>query len=336
MTKKKTRKEDAESIVGKNQAEEIDALAKVSTQRSDVLIEMSETEAETIELINEIEEKAKVDSEDTQDDAADESDGETEEGDNKNAKKSKSEVVEKFEDATMDKVVNEPPDYVANLPFGGATSMKDAENYVAAKNEAIYLMDMWSVFCSVMYNIMDRPDVTDKRSAMNAAVDEFKNVLTAKAMVAFAMTEKSTAVESHELQPALDALLSTIDNSLKLESDVNERLTTINPALQELGGHISEYVTSKSQVIESPVPQKPDEEKLLTEIKSLVQPLSEALGILREEVSTLKSQVKAGDVPVKNRIPAPRTMTAGVYKAQEQEQPKPGSLTSIIRKSVGL
>lgn len=308
---KRTRKQDAESIIGKNQAEEIDALAKVSTQKSDVLIEMSETEEETNELVAEIEE-----TEPAPEPVVEES------------------VVKKFEDDTMDKVVNETPDYAANLPYGGATSMKDAENYVAAKNEAIYLMDMWSIFSNVVWNIMERADVADKRSAVNAAVDEFKNVLTAKAMVAFSVVEK--AIESHELQPALDALIDTIDNSLKLESDVSGKLTAINPALRELGGRISEYVTNKSQVEETPVPQKPDEEKLITEIKSLVQPLSEALGILREEVSMLKSQVKAGDVPVKNRIPAPRTMTASIYKTQEQEQPKPGSLTSIIRKSVGL
>lgn len=321
MPKKTTRKEDAASIVGVDLAEEIEAKSKTSIHRSNALVEMSEVAEETQELIQEVETTTIT----TPTEVPEKSEN----------------VAEKFEDATMDAAVNSPPDYVANLPYGGATSMKDAENYVAARDEAIYLMDMWSVFSNVVWNIMDRSDVQDKRASLNAAVDEFKNVLTAKAMVAFSITEKSESpatielsVQEHELQPAIDVFIGAVDNSLKLDSDTAGKLNSLNPALEELGNQISQYVVSKSST-QTPVPQNPNVD-ILVQIKELIQPLAERIGILTEDVNTMKSQTKASEVVVPRRIPAPRTLTAETLRAATPEQPKQGSLKSIIRKSVGL
>lgn len=352
MTKKKiTRKEDAASIVGENLAEEIELKQKASAHKSDALVdalvEMSETVEETQELIKEIEEiegkegeNEGEDKEDhignsdtiakTSDAAVEESDALVEEA------IAKPGLTAKFEDATMDHALEQPPSYMDDLPYGGATTMNDANGYVAAQKELVLVSDWWYVFQNVAWNIFQRDDVANKREALTTAIDEFKNMLVAKAMTTFSnsVTEKS-AVDAHELQPALDALLDSIDNSLQLEADVNGKLIAINPALAELGTHISEYVTDKSKV--EPVPQKKDEDNLLTEIKSLVQPLTEAMGILREEVSVLKSQVKAGDPAQvsKSRIPVPRTLTAEIYK-NIQPEVKQGSLKDIVRKSVGL
>jgi transglutaminase/protease-like cytokinesis protein 3 len=197
-------------------------------------------------------------------------------------------------------------------------------------------MDMWSVFSTVVWNIMERSDVADKRTAVNTAVDEFKNVLTAKAMVAFSVTAVE-APEPHELKSAIDALLANIDNSLVMDADLNGKLATINPTLQELGNSILQYITAKSQVVESPVPtENKNNDTLLAELKSLVQPISDALASLQGEVGLLKSQTNAQSVQSKSRIPQPRTFASSIYKSQEVETPKPGSLRAIVNKSVGL
>lgn len=237
----------------------------------------------------------------------------------------------------MNAVTKEPAETVSYLPYDGAISMKEAEKFVAMQKETIFVMDAWSVLTNVAWNIFERNDVPDKKTALNVAVDEFRNMLAAKSMVAFA--QLSTNVENdHELKPALDALLANIDNTLTMESDVYGKLATINPSLQELGSKILEYVTAKSQVVEEkPVPaENENKDTLLAELKSIVQPLSDAITNLQGEVGILKSQTSAKNVEPKSRIPAPRTFTSSIYKSQEVEQPKPGSLRAIVNKSVGL
>jgi len=315
---KKTRKEDAESIVGKELAEELETKQKASVQRSDALIEMAETEP-TVEPEVPVEEETSASEEIPEEVVA----------------RVEAAEVAKSDDA-MDAVMSEPAAMVDNLPYGGATSMKDAEKFVAMQNETIFVMDAWSVLTNIAWNIFERKDIPDKKAALNGAVDEFRNMLAAKSMVAFA--QLSTTVENdHELKPTLDALLANIDNTLTMESDVNGKLATINPSLQELGSKILEYVTAKSQVEEKPVPaQDKNKETLLAELKSIVQPLSDAIANLQGDVGILKSQTSAKNVETKSRIPAPRTFTSSVFKSQEAEQPKPGSLRAIVNKSVGL
>jgi len=330
MTKKKTRKEDAESIVGKDEAEKIEMAQKASQQRSDVLIEMSDvTEEETQELVNEVEaeEPEETPVEEPVEEPAPEpvsepvSEPVVEEA-----------QVEKSEDEVMGNALNEmnPVDY---LPYGGATSMKEAENYVAAKDEAIYLMDMWSVFSNVIWNIMDRPDVKDKRSAMNQAVDEFKNVLTAKAMLTFSeATVNKAETNLHQLQPAIDALLEKVDNSIGL--DDGGKAEILNPALQELGTAITDYLQEKS-VVQNDEP--PAQINILDEMKELLQPLSEGLKTLSDRMGILEAKSNTQNVEVKPRIPQSRTYQQSVVvKAKQEDQPKPGSLKDIARKSVGL
>jgi len=314
---KKTRKEDAESIIGKELAEELEAKQKISVQRSNALIEMAETTAPAVEP--KTEEEIPV----------------SEEVPEKVVARVEEVEVTKSDDA-MDTVMTAPSAVVDSLPYGGATSMKDAEKFVSMQNETIFVMDAWNVLTNVAWNIFERNDIPDKKVALNGAVDEFRNMLAAKSMVAFAAL--STVVENdHVLKPALDALLANIDNTLTMESDVNDKLATINPSLQELGNKILEYVTAKSQFKEKPVPpEDKNKETLLAELKSIVQPLADAVTNLQGDVGILKSQINAKSVETKSRIPQPRTFTSSIYKSQEVEQPKPGSLRAIVNKSVEL
>ena len=197
----------------------MEAKRKISTQRSDVLIEMSEgeepTEEETQELIEEAEhgegEKKKE---------CMKPDGTMDEECLKKMKEKADlpeivePVTEKFEDATMEQVVNEPYP-VDNLPYGGAVTIEDAMKYMEVRNEVIRLMDMWSVFSGVIWNILERQDVSDKRNAIVGVIDSFRNALTARAMLAFGATERS---EEHELQSTIDALLGNVDNSLSFSN----------------------------------------------------------------------------------------------------------------------
>lgn len=324
MTKKKTRKDDAASIVGTDEADKIEMAQKASQQRSDVLIEMSDSETEN--PVSDAEPNA--------------DEGATEETEEVVAEVSEAVTPETPEVVaeTVAEVAKSEDEMAEHLPYGGATSMKDAENHVAAKEEMIHLMDMWSVFSNVIWNIVDRPDVTNKRAAMSKAVDEFKSMLTAKAMVAFSITEKSGVVletSSHELQPAIDALLKEVDNSIGL-ADI-QKAELLNPAMQQLGTAITGYLEKKS-VVQNDEPPAPDKnnDTLLKDIKELIQPLSEGLKVLSEEVGVLKAKGEIQTVEQKPRIPQSRTFQSSVIVKAKTEEPKPNSLRDIARKSVGL
>lgn len=251
MAKKKlTRKDDAASIVGEDLAEEVELKAKAVSRKSDSLIEMSETEEETAELIEQAEANAEQEVEEevpAEDAPANDAEVPVEE-----PVEEKSEAeVKKFDDSTMDAAANEAPDYVENLPYGGATTMADAEKYMAAKNEAMYVMDMWSVFSQVAWNILERSDVGNKKEAMINAIDGFKNVLAVKAMVAFKSEAEPEPVVEHELQPALNELLEAVDASVgKSEAEIGE---AVNPVLNKLIPAITDYLAKKSDT-EQPVP----------------------------------------------------------------------------------
>ncbi len=324
MAKKKTRKEDAESIVGKDEADKIEMAQRASQQRSDILIEMSETEEETRELIAEAEaaeESAEV---------AEVTEEEEEE------EEEKEEVLDPVvEEAHVEKsddsLAASTASLVEHLPYGGAVSMRQAEEYVAAKNEAIYLMDMWQVFSNVIWNIMERSDVLDKRAAMNQAVDEFKNVLAEKAMLTFSEITETTKTEEHALKPAIDALLEKVDNSIGLV-DI-QKAEILNPALQELGTAITDYLKEKS-VVQNDEP--PAQINILDEMKELLQPLSEGLKTLSDRMGVLEAKSNTQNVEVRQRIPQSRTLTQAVVVKAQPETPKPNSLKDIARKSVGL
>lgn len=226
--------------------------------------------------------------------------------------------------------------------------MKEAQKAKEAVEEMSHVMSMWSMLSNVMWNIIDRDDVTDKKAAVVNAVDEFKSMLAAKAMVEFGMTEKAEVslsvdpVESetpHGLQSALDSLLSAVDNSVVLEGDINSKLNYINPTLQELGQAITDYVQTKSAAkVEPPAPDK-NNNNLLDDIKQLIQPLSESVQGMSERLGVLEAKSNAQSVETRSRIPQPRSLQIApnsVMTKKEEPRSETPKLHEIISKSVGI
>jgi hypothetical protein len=309
---KKTRKEDAASIVGETLAEEIELKAKATALRSDVLIEMSEGETPEVPVV----EEPVVEPEVEEPVAA---------------------VEEKSEAPVEEKGMS-------HLPYGGATSMAEAKKAKEAVEEMNQVMDLWGMFSNVAWNIIDSDEVTEKKSAFMKALDEFKGMLATKAMVEFSQTqpvlpsgemvEKSEKVD-HVLKPALDALLSAVDNSVVLEGDINAKLQYIQPTIQELGEAITEFVKTKAVVSEPPAPNK-DNDNLLEKITELIRPLSDTVSRVESRIGVLEAKSNATAVETRSRIPQPRSLTPSLIAKTETEKPKPGSLRSIINKSVGI
>jgi hypothetical protein len=343
MSKKiPTRKEDAASIVGEDLANQIDAVSKSTVTASDALVEMSEepTEEETKELVAEAEKaeeptvlasttdprgytetKSKA-----KDKPKDEEEMDDEEGEEKVEKKSEVPAVEEKTDNSY-------------LPYGGATSMKEAAMMKEAMEESQQVMGIFSMFQNVAWNIIDRSDVVNKKEAMKKCVDEFKSMLAAKAMVEYSraapVVEKSENV--HPLKPALDAVLASVDNSLSMEGDANTKLQFVQPAINELGQAIMDYVQTKSVVSEEPAAPGENKDSLLKDIKELIQPAIDGISTLSERVGVLEAKSRVDDVQMKpNRIPQPRTQRiAPNLNTKSEEKPK-SSIRAVVNKSVGL
>jgi hypothetical protein len=326
MSKKiPTRKEDAASIVGEDLAKQVDAINKASTLKSDVLIEMSESEEpnpeETKELVAEVE-----GSEDKTEESAP-----VEEKSEVPAEPEKSEPVsEKSMDTPM-------------LPYGGATSMKDAKKQHEAMEEMSDVFGMFSMFQNVVWNIVDSAPVAEQKNLISKCVDEFKSMLAAKAMVEFSAAKPEPVVakseSAHPLKSALDAVLASVDNSVVMEGDLNAKLQFVQPSINELGQAIMDYVQTKSIVSQEEPAAPENKDTLLDDIKKLIQPVVDGvaeIATLSERVGVLEAKSRVEDVqPRTNRIPQPRTQKIAPNLSTKSEAPK-SSIRSVVNKSVGL
>lgn len=66
-------------------------------------------------------------------------------------------------------------------PYGGATSIKEAQDYLAAAEDRAKVWTQWDFFSSVAQNILSDDTIEDKRPAMAAAIRDFEKLLGTKA-----------------------------------------------------------------------------------------------------------------------------------------------------------
>jgi hypothetical protein len=107
---------------------------------------------------------------------------------------------------------------------------------------------------------------------------------------------------------------------------LEQRLESINPALQEVGNAIAVLVRESMGSL-APAPVTNEQSVILEAISNLTQKI-ETVAL---EVATLKSQPSVNPAP--NRIPVPRSITPAVV-LQSQTSVNPNSIDNIARRSV--
>lgn len=139
------------------------------------------------------------------------------------------------------------------------------------------------------------------------------------------VTEKSA------LDLATDELYNSINAAIQLQgASVEQRLESINPALQALGNSISALVR-ESMGVSQPAPVANDQAMILEAITSV----SNSVEKLTQEVAVLKAQTTNVQVAPKVQIPAPRAIQPAAVVAQSQAAPvNPNSIANIVRRSV--
>ena len=134
------------------------------------------------------------------------------------------------------------------------------------------------------------------------------------------------------LDIAADGLYNSVSSAINMQgATLEQRLESINPALQELGNTISAMVRDSMGQL-APAPTVSDNAVVLDAVTNL----AETVKSLATEVATLK----AGNTQVAspNRIPVPRSIQPQLVAQSLTKQPevKPGSITDIVRRSVGI
>jgi predicted P-loop ATPase/GTPase len=324
---RKTRKEDAASIIGEEEAQKIEEAQRAMKSRSlteeevrqNVMIEMSDVEDETKELVAE-------------------SEAELEKPEKTNETITPAPVYTKS-DTTDNAAANDDGGGGANAP--SAPDISDIhdipENWIAEIREAI-------------------------TAGMQAELDKLENIKSEiqeiqKSLSAFT-AQSQAPVAQHDLQPAIDALLQKVDNSIGLP-DV-EKANILNPALQELGEAITTYIQQKQLERKSAASADDAQDtenqednsraiksKILDELKQLVQPIASELKSLNERIGMLEAKSTVAQPVTGSRIPERRTYTVSPQMPQMQQireqvastqtqNAKPPSLREIVRKSVGI
>lgn len=284
-------------------------------------------------------------------------------------------------------------------PYGGATTLADAQAFSEAQQESWRVSDLYYTFTSVASNIMGSDTVEDKAGALSDLVDEFKAGLVAKSLYEEltliqsgeleenympikkseiqdylksiveesmakskdtamedeeasgkkkdkAMDEKSAvAVVAEEVAPApvaeksaleksVDTLYNTINEVITKSGTSDEKLQAIQPSLEAVGNEIVAVIKSASND-PAPVPASPSD-SILEAINNLAASVEKRFSDMNVEIATMKAQTAPINTQ-QNRVPVPRSLQAEVVtKSAPTQEVKSNSVTSIVRRSVGL
>jgi len=205
------------------------------------------------------------------------------------------------------------------LPFNGATSLKEIEDYLEAEDEAWRLQDTWRMLQSVISNIFDSK--CDKpKDKIKAAVDEFKSKIEVKALVAMSQLERPEVPMDKFFKALSDAV--ALAKSKPTEA---ERLTAVQPALNELAEAIRLELAPKPEG----QPSAPSSE--LADLKAF---LVQELGTVRSEIAAVKaSQIQAPRQPAPP-VPQRAAINPMAYPQLSRATPKANSLEEQVWRSV--
>ena len=206
---------------------------------------------------------------------------------------------------------------VLELPYGGAISLADAMAAQEAQEEMWRISSVWAIFRDVVWNILDRADVEDKKGALSAAVDEFKGALTAKSMLMEQPDSLFTKIRS---------LYDNVVAARALTADEQSKRQAVQPALDEVGAAIvAELKPAASQAEE---PKELDINKVKSLIAESLAPISDQLAVIAARLAR-PSEPKA--------VPVPRSMSPQAMRSLFQTQEaKLSPIDKLARRSVGL
>jgi hypothetical protein len=247
-------------------------------------------------------------------------------------------------------------------PFGGATSLQEAEDYVKAQDLSNQLYSNWDMLQAVMGNILNTPDdqELDKVETITTAIQEFGDRVAAlKAGISDAYLLLPIGGESMGTQPTTHpvqggtqspaAVTPTIapvppvqanDPALLLKAAVDAAVASASldrtGKLAAIQGALENYVKAVKAQVDAVAPPAAGEE-IAAAIEKSLGPVAEKLDLLLAKLGAPPAAV-----PQPKSIQALPGAAGPVQKGPGETLPvspvtgKPSPLTARIRRSVGI
>lgn len=328
-----TRKEDALSIVGEDDEAKslVDTISKEAALvgKSELVIK-SDLDANTDEIVveeamHDKEDEKMMDKENEEEDAAEEK---------KPKKEEKKSLTQK------DMLMAEPVEVYR--PFGGATSLSEAKAYIEAGKEKARIGDIWYAFLSVIENINQNDEITDKASAVVKVSKEFKDLVADKTAAIYnsLLLLSSSKEESHPLDELLGTLKAEYDKAIALSATADEKLRSLQEPFNVFSQTLIEKVRSSVPVEKTEIAEKSDV-SVETITESVTQAVMGKVGAqLAEITAMLKSQpvtkvdpttVTREDV---NELIHRRSLVPTPSQNPQQQPPKKDALGVVKYKSI--
>jgi hypothetical protein len=225
----------------------------------------------------------------------------------------------------------------ANKPYGGATTLAGALDYITAQRLTWKFSDLFWTVRDVIWNAIDSPMVSEKAAAIEGILGEMQDQFSQEALMALSkvstpvpvvpvvptvtsQTEVSTMLKSdHPLAAQLEAIATAYDGVV-MKSDLTrtQKFEPIQKALDALG------LTIRSAVNASTPTSTADVEETI-----------------RRVLGEMLPAFMPASVPVANgsQSPAPRQVqpqAAATFRATAAADAKPNQLRDLARRSVGL
>ena len=244
-------------------------------------------------------------------------------------------------------------------PFGGATSLQEAEDYVKAQDLSNQLYSNWDMLQAVMGNILNAPDdqELDKVETITTAVQEFGDrVATLKAGISDAYLLLPIGGESMGIQPTTQpaqggtqspaavvpvapAQAGGHDPALSLKATVEAAMangsldrTDKFAAIQEALNIYAGVLKAQVDAVAPPAPG----EAIAAAIEKSLGPVAEKLDLLLAKLGA--QMTTPATVPKPKSVQSPPT--GPVQKGPAEDLPispvtgKPSRLTAMVRQSV--
>lgn len=249
-------------------------------------------------------------------------------------------------------------------PFGGATSLQEAEDYVEARDLSNQLYSNWDMLQAIMGNILTAPEEqeVDKVEAITTAVQEFGDRVSAlKADISDAYLllpvkggerPMATQVTNQPVPPLAGAAVqppatmvtssvTTNDPALLLKAAVDAAVASASldrtGKLAAIQGALENYVKAVKAQVDAVAPPAAGEE-IAAAIEKSLGPVAEKLDLL---LAKLGAPAPAA-VPQPKSIQSPPGAAGPVQRGPGETLPvspvtgKPSPLTARIRRSVGI
>jgi hypothetical protein len=231
---------------------------------------------------------------------------------------------------TVDGVVDTPG------PYGGATTLAGALDYVSAQKMAWKFSDLFWTVRDVIWNVIDSSAIATKAAAIEAVLGEMKDQFSQEALTALSkvstpvpvvptvpavisQTEVPMLKSDHPLAAQLEAIATAYDGVVA-KSDLTraQKFEPIQKALDSLGLTIRSAVDASTPTSTADV--EDTVRRVLMEVLPAFMPAS--------------APAASG-----SQSPAPRQVqpqAAATFRATATANAKPNQLRTLARRSVGL